>query len=151
MTTTHMHHSDHCIAALIERLQGVRSTGPDRWLARCPAHEDKSPSLAIRQTDDGRCLLHCFAGCETADIVAAIGLELSDLFPPTDRHYQPGERRPFPALDVLRAVSHEVLIAALACGDVVAGKPLSEADFQRVLLARDRIQNAADIAEGRRQ
>ena len=134
-----------------DRLDKVRETGPGRWLARCPAHDDKRPSLTIRLTDDGRWLLHCFAGCDVHEIVAAIGLELSDLFPPTDRHYQPGERRPFPALDVLRAVSHEVLIAALACGDVVAGKPLSEADFQRVLLARDRIQNAADIAEGRRQ
>ena len=136
---------------IIERLEYTRETGPGRWLARCPAHDDKRPSLTIRLTDDGRWLLHCFAGCDVHEIVAAIGLELSDLFPPTDRHYQPGERRPFPALDVLRAVSHEVLIAALACGDVVAGKPLSEADFQRVLLARDRIQNAADIAEGRRQ
>ena len=148
MTTTRMRHSDHCIAALIERLQGVRSTGPNRWLARCPAHDDRRPSLTIRLTDDGLCLLHCFAGCETADIVAAIGLELGDLFPPTNRHHRSREHRPFPALDVLRAVSHEVLIAALACGDVVAGKPLSEADFQRVLQARDRIQSAVNIAEG---
>ena len=132
-----------------DRLDKVRETGPGRWLAQCPAHDDKSPSLAIRLTDDGRWLLHCFTGCDVNEIVAAIGLELSDLFPSTDRHHRPRERRPFPALAVLRAVSHEAQVAALACGDVVAGRSLSESDLQRVLLAHDRLQNAVKIAEGR--
>ena len=37
---------------LISQLESVRSTGGDRWIARCPAHEDKSPSLAIREVED---------------------------------------------------------------------------------------------------
>jgi hypothetical protein len=50
------------------------------WLARCPAHDDRSPSLSIAEGDDGRILLHCFAGCSLESIVAALGLTMRDLF-----------------------------------------------------------------------
>jgi putative DNA primase/helicase len=50
-----------------------------KWMACCPAHEDKTPSLAISETDD-RVLIHCFAGCATEDVIATIGLSLADLF-----------------------------------------------------------------------
>ncbi len=57
----------------------TRPTG-DGWKAVCPAHDDQDPSLSIAEGEDGRCLLKCFAGCSTAKIVSALGLELSDLF-----------------------------------------------------------------------
>ncbi|HIK68234.1 MAG TPA: DNA primase, partial [Flavobacteriales bacterium] len=44
---------------LINRLDKVKQTGKDRYIARCPSHEDRSPSLAIREVDD-RVLIHCF-------------------------------------------------------------------------------------------
>jgi hypothetical protein len=59
---------------LIARLDAVRTTGPGRWLARCPAHEDRRPSLAIRGLENGRTLLHCFAGCPVDSVVSALGL-----------------------------------------------------------------------------
>ena len=52
--------------------------------ARCPAHEDNRASLSVSEGDDGKALVRCFAGCEPGDIVAALGLELSDLFPPKE-------------------------------------------------------------------
>jgi hypothetical protein len=64
---------------LLPLLSGVRQRGADRWIARCPAHEDHSPSLTIRQTHD-RVLLYCWAGCKAVDICAAIGLTLADLY-----------------------------------------------------------------------
>lgn len=57
----------------------ARPAGPDKWLARCPAHDDRSPSLSIRPGRDGRTLVHCFAGCSFSDIVAAAGLRPRDL------------------------------------------------------------------------
>lgn len=51
------------------------------WLVRCPAHADRSPSLSIREGDDGRILLRCWSGCSAAEIVGALGLKLADLFP----------------------------------------------------------------------
>ena len=68
------------IETLISRLDGVKETGHGKYVARCPAHEDKSPSLAVREVDD-RVLIHCFAGCDVYAIVSAVGLEMSDLFP----------------------------------------------------------------------
>lgn len=51
------------------------------WSARCPAHEDRHPSLSIGEGDGGRCLLDCKTGCATPDVVAAVGLSMPDLFP----------------------------------------------------------------------
>jgi hypothetical protein len=50
------------------------------WLARCPAHSDRLPSLSISPGRDGRTLLKCHAGCEPTAIVSALGLSLRDLF-----------------------------------------------------------------------
>src|SRR5690554_7571094 len=63
---------------LISRLDGVRETGPGRWIARCPAHEDRRPSLSVRETDDGTILLHDFGGCSALEVVESIGLEFAD-------------------------------------------------------------------------
>ncbi|NOS82768.1 MAG: hypothetical protein HOP32_14420 [Nitrospira sp.] len=64
----------------LSQLDGVGPRGTGRWSAKCPAHPDKSPSLSIKEGADGRILLHDFAGCTPAEIVAALGLTLGDLF-----------------------------------------------------------------------
>jgi putative DNA primase/helicase len=92
-------------APLLERLQAVRKTGSATWSARCPAHEDRSPSLSITNAQ-GRVLVHCHAGCAAEDVVAALGLRLADLFAVTaSREWMPPcpprlatKREPDPAL-----------------------------------------------------
>lgn len=69
------------VEILLSRLDKVRSTGNRKWQARCPAHEDNSPSLSILEKDDGRILIHCHAQCGGAAVMEALGLSLSDLFP----------------------------------------------------------------------
>ena len=64
---------------LLDRLEAVKSTGPNKWVARCPSHDDNNPSLAITSIE-GRALVHCFAGCETIEVVAALGMTMPDLF-----------------------------------------------------------------------
>jgi len=59
---------------ILSRLSGVKQLGPDRWMAKCPAHHDEHPSLSIKAVE-GRVLLHCFAGCKYQDILRALGLE----------------------------------------------------------------------------
>ena len=75
---------------LLDRLEQVTG-GKGRWMACCPAHQDKSPSLAITEVDD-RVLVYCFAGCETSDITAAIGLNVADLFYLDSGHTAPTKR-----------------------------------------------------------
>jgi hypothetical protein len=50
------------------------------WACRCPAHDDRNPSLSIHAGDDGRVLLNCHAGCTVDAVCGAIGLRPSDLF-----------------------------------------------------------------------
>ena len=67
------------LSALERRGCRYRRSGSG-WQAQCPAHEDRTPSLSVREGSDGRALVHCFAGCETQEILRALGLEFRDLF-----------------------------------------------------------------------
>ncbi len=49
--------------------------------ACCPAHEDRSPSLSLALTNDGRILANCFGGCAAADVLAACGFDFADAGP----------------------------------------------------------------------
>lgn len=69
------------IRALLSRLDGVRPCCGG-YVALCPAHDDRNPSLSIAQGDDGRILLHCHAGCDFNKVLMALGLSARDLFPP---------------------------------------------------------------------
>ncbi len=69
------------IQDVLSRLTDARQTGDGQWESRCPGHADNRASLSIGQGDDGRLLVCCHAGCETKDVLAKIGLTLSDLMP----------------------------------------------------------------------
>ncbi len=66
------------VETVLARVDNVRKQGAG-WMACCPAHDDKTPSLSIKEGDDGKVLLKCFAGCRTDAIVSSMGLKLSDL------------------------------------------------------------------------
>ena len=130
------------VTVLLNRLESVKGTGRGRWVARCPAHNDKRPSLAVRELDDGRVLVHCFAGCDVESVLAAVGLTFDSLFPARCIGDHKPERRPFPASDVLRAVAFEALLVAVAAANVSRGMALSDADRERLMVASSRIQAA---------
>jgi hypothetical protein len=61
--------------------QGCRPTrSGSGWKAYCPAHDDRNPSLSISETPNGTVLVKCHAGCNAGQVVAALGLNLRDLF-----------------------------------------------------------------------
>lgn len=64
---------------VLTRLAGVRPNGGG-WVAQCPAHEDRKPSLSITTGADGRTLLYCHAGCSVESVTTALGIEPRDLF-----------------------------------------------------------------------
>lgn len=127
---------------LIARLDKVKRTGQGRYVARCPAHVDKNPTLSIREMESGKILLHCFAGCSAAEIVAAAGIDIEELFPPRDDAGGRPEARPFPASDALRCVAFEALVVVAAASAMVTGEPLAAVDRERLSLASARIQDA---------
>ena len=131
---------------LLSKLEKVKRTGPGTWTSRCPGHDDRGPSLSVRELEDGRTLVHCHAGCAVHEVVGAVGLTLSDLFPAKEMPHGKPERRPFPAADCLRAVGFEALVACSAAVTLLDGKPFSPADRDRLILAASRIQSALTAA-----
>ena len=68
-------------AADIARALHGRRSG-NRWMARCPAHDDRTPSLGITESD-GKVLVCCYAGCAQDDVIAA--LQARGLWPERER------------------------------------------------------------------
>jgi 5S rRNA maturation endonuclease (ribonuclease M5) len=84
------------IEQVLSRLPDRKETGAG-FSACCPAHDDHSPSLSIKEAEDGAVLLKCFAGCSTEQVVAALGLRTADLFPTTKNLAPALASRPAPS------------------------------------------------------
>jgi len=131
------------VELLLSRLERVRANRNGTWVAQCPAHDDRSPSLSIATGDDGKVLLHCFAGCGAADVVEAVGLELSSLFPET--HDWKGQRRSrvdYKAL--VNLLRHEATVMLIAAQKLSEGVVLTEDDqetLERVCKSLERLNN----------
>lgn len=135
------------IEEILSRLDKVTGHVPGQWKSCCPAHPDRTPSLSIKLTDDGRILLHCFAGCEVADVCGAIGINMSDLMPEQNRFtgsrtqsVRPDKRQ---ALDV---AAHEVVVAVLILED----SQIIDAHLDRAIEAARRLREAAELLPARK-
>jgi hypothetical protein len=132
---------------VIDRVAGLKQVGDGRWISRCPAHEDKSPSLSIRETSEGRVLLHCFAGCETGDVLAAIGLSFGDLFERPIEQHLPPIRGGFSARELLELNAHEATVIALLADKAASGSLTAE-ESQRLTRAAGRLAKAGALVHG---
>ena len=131
---------------VLSRLEKVQRIGNDRYKAICPAHDDRSPSLAIKD-DEGRLLLHCFGGCETLDVLGAIGLDFADIMPDKVAGNFKKDKKPFYAMDILGIIKFEATLTYIYASDMAKGLALSSADKERLLLAASRINHAYEVAK----
>jgi hypothetical protein len=113
---------------ILERLEMVRKTGSSKWIARCPAHQDGTPSLSVTEVGE-RVLIHCHAGCGALSILESIGLDWSALYP-KGQNYSPLYRngREQQAIDDM--------IVAIAQARLDKGERLSEQDKQALIKAK---------------
>ena len=125
---------NHEFEKVLSRLGGVRTLKKGRYMALCPAHQDRSQSLSLSQADDGRILMHCFAGCHIEDVCSAIGLEVKDLFPSNQTNYYSGFKN-WKSKRMRDALVREHMIVEMAKADRAKGRNLSENDKARVLKA----------------
>jgi len=58
-------------AEKIAKTLGGRKVGSG-WIARCLTHDDREPSLSVRDSADGKILVRCHAGCDQREVVAAL-------------------------------------------------------------------------------
>ena len=128
------------IENILSRLEKVKGRNGS-YTACCPAHSDKSPSLAIRELDDGRILMKCFANCSVQEIIGAIGMDIGDLFPDTKKDL-PQVKRKYYATDLLRVIEFEAWVVSVAAYTMAQGLPLSEEDRTRMKVAQSRIMEA---------
>ncbi len=138
------------IDKILPLLDRVKKTGSDRWVSCCPAHDDKRPSLSIKEADDGKVLLKCWTGCGAAEIVNAMGLSLADLFP-GDRYTVTNTgpmRRPFNHRDALAGIAHEATVARLIVAAINHGEDVDADALDRLALAEERIDDALRAAGG---
>ena len=139
--------------ALLSRLQRVQKTG-NGWRADCPngnGHKTHG-TLSVAQADDGRILVHCFAGCSAADVLGALGLTLGDVMPERIRDESPEGRRAarerFRMASVTAAVGvieREACIALIAACDLLRGQALPPDDLARLGEAVERIGAAREV------
>ena len=129
-------------ATLLQHLEKVKSTKSGHWLACCPAHDDKSPSLSICEKPDGRVLVKCWSGCSVEEILSSVGLTFEALYPEKEIHHGKPERRPFPAPDMFRALIPEMYVNYLCAQATAKGEVLPKVDMERLLLAINRFQAA---------
>ena len=133
------------VDALLARLEQVKQTGPGQWRARCPAHESKGLTLSIGEADSGAALLYCFAGCGAADVLAALGMQLSELYPSDElikaRRYDTRPRRDLRA--TLHQISYSSTVVEVAAEQINAGKALSSEDLRELRAACHTIREAA--------
>lgn len=114
---------------LLSSLDQVKQTGPNKWLACCPAHDDKSPSLAIKD-DGGAVLFHCFAGCENEAVLSAAGLSWGDVLP-RNNDFTP-QPRPYPELET------DYFVISIWAEERRLNKPIESVDLERYKLALER-------------
>lgn len=128
------------------RLRRIR---PGRWVCRCPAHEDRTPSLTITESDSGNVLLKCWPGCTVDAIVSSLGLSLSDLFP-KEESYQPSRKPRYSATDVVETCVAEAFIMMVALRHIRSGGALSQVDDARLTQAISTINRInSEVLHGR--
>jgi len=127
---------------LLARLKGVRAIKAGNWKALCPAHPDKSPSLSIKEENDGIILIHCHAQCDPHTVLHSVGLEFRDLFEkPLGRHFQP-TRQDWHLRQALAALASEAATIVIGAHDVAAAERLSDKDVTQMAKAAGRIDAA---------
>jgi hypothetical protein len=142
---------------VLSRLQGVQRHGDDSARAYSPLGNNTSRSLSIGRGANGTVVLHDFAGHPVHDVLAAIGLTISDLFPRRDlASLTPLERSQLrqmaliprwrAALEVLNHEAMVLLIAATKMGD---RDLLDEAELTRLRQAALTVFECGEILNAR--
>lgn len=118
---------------LLSRLDKVKKRKTGHWMSRCPAHDDRGPSLSIRETDERKVLIHCFAGCTSSDVLAAVGMEYDALFPddPSDEEWGNRQKSKIAVYNA-RKLNEDYVAAYLGASMLASGQQLSENDHKRL-------------------
>ena len=132
---------------VLSRLDRPRPCGRDRWRCACPSCGGNKSALSIGVGVDDAVLLRCWKGCDVEAVVAALGLDLHDLFPPAlpngNSFPAPSRRRLLSAAQALDLIQFECLLTWTAAFNLANGHALTADDLDRLGVAARRIQTLA--------
>ena len=137
------------IDVVLARLDNPKANGRDRWRSICPSCGGSNASaLSVGIGHDDAVLLQCFKGCDVAQVVGAMGLEMADLFPRVEgsgRGRSPLKRRAMlSARQAIDLIEFECLLVWTAAANLANGYALTPSDRERLATAGWRIQSVID-------
>ena len=133
------------ISEILLRMPRYRKTGKHAYMCACPAHQDKTASLAVKETEDGRILIHCFAGCGATEVLDAIGMDWDALFPDTYKTF-PREKNRVNFRDCADQLTLEGAILLQYANMVAKGEAINRESLLKCVSSISRIHN---LMEGR--
>lgn len=137
------------ITKVLDLLTRVNQVRPGQWMAACPICESKKGRpIAIKEAQDGRVLIHGFCGHETGEIVAALGLSITDLFDKPLAHRLAPIKQHIPARELLEIIDREALVIGMLALELKNDGDLWDEQWQRLATAAARIGRAREMSHG---
>lgn len=128
------------LSDFLARLQGVEDKGGGQYMARCPCHDDKRASLAVK-LGEKKIVCECLAGCDYGDIIGALGLDWRDVIKPEYLKEYSGKPRPGKRRAGLASGKTAAAPAALP-------KEKKPADLEKLRVGGEYIHKATDRVTG---
>ena len=132
----------------ISRLENVKVTRQDQWMANCPAHGGTNRKLAVK-AGNPKPKVNCLSqGCTQEDIYEAIGVRWFDFYPskPSTQYDAYDNPKFVITREMINGMSHRLTMCIIAIADIMAGKELSDEDKADVLAALHDFQELMDAA-----
>lgn len=131
---------------ILSHFDKVRSTSKSNsYNCLCPAHDDRNASLSIKIAEDGRVLIHCFAGCDIQNILSAVGLTLDDIIPERIDMLKPTGKA-FNPYAILKSMKDDALFVYMCASHIEKGEQLEETDKEKLLQTVQKLREAYDYA-----
>jgi hypothetical protein len=132
------------IDILLNRLDGVKQLPKDihaaRYVAKCPAHDDTHPSLAVTLTHQNQVLVHCRAHCGGIDVLAAVGLEFKDLHDrPLDYQGYKRVKRAYSYQQLFEVFQYDIAFVMQCNQILMKGEPLPKQTLLNLYMVAEKL------------
>lgn len=135
---------------ILSYLSKVKRVGDGKYMASCPCHTDKTPSLSIKIDTDQTILMHCFScGANGVEICAAIGIDQTSLFPPGDGNYRRQDAIGFSSRQLVHSLGDDLVRLLVIANEIKNVNGISEDDRRFVADIAAKVSRGLDMLEGR--
>jgi hypothetical protein len=137
---------------ILTHLQKVKRLGDGRYIALCPCHNDRNPSLGVTLKPDGKWLIRCFScGAKGIDVCNTLGIDPISLYPSNNNpRYEKQKRSGFSALQLMNAMEADLVRLLIIANDLNAIDALSDDDREFVSEVVIRINDGLQYLEGKK-